>query len=186
MRFLTVLSLAVAFAVLALATKPSQYAPKAGESVLRIAVEGRGDIFVLVHTKKAPKTAEHILKLARGGFYDGQRFHKVVRSPRPYLAQLGDPQSKTKPLDDKAIGTGGTGARIPYEATGFVHEAGAVGLAHPDDGKKEGDSQFYMLLDQARFLDDNYTVFGKVVGGMDVLKKIERGDRVVSVTVVEG
>lgn len=184
MRLFVALFTAV-FATFALAAGARQYTPKAGETVMRIAVEGRGDIFILVHTKKAPKTAGHILKLARDKFYDGQRFHKVVTSPRPYLAQVGDPQSRAKSLDDPAMGTGGTGARIPYEATGFVHDAGAVGLAHPE-GQKEGDSQFYMLLAPARFLDDNYTVFGKVVGGMDVLKKVEPGDRVVSVTVAEG
>lgn len=152
---------------------------------MKISVEGRGDILVLMHTKKAPKSTEHILRLVRGGFYDGQRFHRVDRSPRPYAVRFGDPQTKVKELNDPSIGKGGTGAKIPYEDTGLSHVEGAVGLAHPEGKKDEGDSQFYLLIGPATFLDGSYTVFGKVVGGMDVLKKVERGDRVVSVTVQE-
>jgi cyclophilin family peptidyl-prolyl cis-trans isomerase len=158
------------------------YRPKPGETILKIQVEGRGDIFVRLHTKEAPKTTAHILKLVRSGFYDGQRFHRVERTPKPYLAQLGDPGSKTGDLSGK----GGSGAHIEYEETGFSHDAGAVGLAHDVNDRNSGDSQFYMLLDRASFLNNNYTVFGRVVEGMDVLQKVQRGDRVMSISVVSG
>ncbi len=151
--------------------------------MLRIAIEGRGDIIIKLHTREAPKTTAHIIKLARAGFYDGQRFHKVERSPKPYLAVVGDPQSKVD-VDAANIGQGGSGARIPFEDSGFVNEEGSVGLAHNLDDRDSGDSQFYMLLAPAKFLDGDYTVFGKVVMGMDVLQKIKKGDRIVSITVI--
>ncbi len=151
--------------------------------MIKIAVEGRGDILVVMHTKQAPKTTAHILDLVKTGFYDGQRFHKVERSPKPYLAEVGDPESRTS-VDSPNIGSGGSGAHIAYEDSGFLNEEGAVGLAHIQSDRDSGDSQFYMLLAPARFLDGDYTVFGKVVSGMDVLQKITKGDRIVSISII--
>lgn len=158
------------------------YRPKSGETVLKLEIEGRGDVYIKLHTKEAPKTTTHILKLAKDGFYDGQRFHRVETSPRPYLAQIGDPASKSGDLS----GNGGSGARIDYEDSGYGNEAGAVGLSRPKNDAGGGDSQFYILYERASFLDGNYTVFGKVVGGMDVVKKIQRGDRVIRVSTLTG
>jgi cyclophilin family peptidyl-prolyl cis-trans isomerase len=177
MRFLLLLVLTALLLPLSAA---QGYRPKPGETVLKIEVEGRGNIFVRLHTKEAPKTTAHILSLARNGFYNGQRFHRVERTPKPYLVQLGDPNSRGGDLSGK----GGSGARIPYEETGFNNDAGAVGLAHDVNDRNAGDSQFYMLLDRASFLNSNYTVFGRVVEGMDVLQKIQRGDKIVSVSVL--
>jgi cyclophilin family peptidyl-prolyl cis-trans isomerase len=156
------------------------YRPRAGETVIKLEVEGRGNIFIKLHTKEAPKASAHVLQLVRSGFYNGQRFHRVERTPRPYLVQVGDPNSRTGDLS----GGGGSGARIPFEESGFKNEAGAVGLARPSTDRDAGDSQFYMLLDRSSFLDNNYTVFGQVVAGMDVLQKIQRGDRIVSASVL--
>jgi cyclophilin family peptidyl-prolyl cis-trans isomerase len=158
------------------------YTPKAGETVIRIAVEGRGDIYVKFHVKEAPKTTSHILKLVKAGFYDGQRFHKVERNPKPYLVALGDPQSRDD-VDSPNIGQGNSGTSVAYEDSGFLNEEGAVGLIRSKDDRDSGDSQFYMLLSPAKFLDGDYTVFGKVVAGMDVLQKIKKGDRIVTITV---
>ncbi|MEZ0327344.1 MAG: peptidylprolyl isomerase [Fimbriimonas sp.] len=177
MRFLFLLVLTVLLLPLAAA---QDYRPKPGETVLKMEVEGRGNIFIRLNTREAPKTTAHILNLVRSGFYNGQRFHRVERTPKPYLVQTGDPGSKGGDLSGK----GGSGARIPYEETGFNNDAGAVGLAHDMSDKNAGDSQFYMLLDRASFLNNNYTVFGRVVGGMDVLQKIQRGDRIVSISVI--
>ena len=159
------------------------YSPRAGETVIRIAVEGRGNVFIRLFTKEAPRATSHILGLVRNGFYDSQRFHRVVKSPRPYLVQIGDPATKSRDVAD--TGNGGSGARIPYEDTGFSHNVGMVGLAATSGDKDSGDSQFYIMLAPAKFLDGNYTVFGQVVGGMDVVQKIERGDRVQSVSIVK-
>jgi peptidylprolyl isomerase/peptidyl-prolyl cis-trans isomerase B (cyclophilin B) len=160
-----------------------EYVLKPGETVVKIVVEGRGEIYIKFHVKEAPKTTSRILKLVRDGFYDGQRFHKVERSPRPYLVEAGDPQSRTG-VDARDIGHGSTGTRIAYEDSGFLNEEGAVGLAHSVDDRDSGDCQFYMLLTAAKWLDGDYTVFGKVVAGMDVLRKIQKGDKIVSMSVI--
>jgi cyclophilin family peptidyl-prolyl cis-trans isomerase len=175
--------LGLGLALLLFATALGQlYSPKVGETVLKIEVEGRGNIYILLHTKEAPKTTAHILALAKTGFYNGQRFHRVERIPKPFLVQIGDPNSKTGPIDQ--AGRGGSGARIPFEDTHFKNILGAVGLARNLDDRNSGDCQFYMLLDKSSFLDGNYTLFGQVVVGLDVLKKIQKGDRVVAVTVL--
>jgi cyclophilin family peptidyl-prolyl cis-trans isomerase len=174
--------LALAFCA-ALFPGHQEYTPKPGETVVKIVVEGRGDIYVKLHVKEAPKTTDHILKLVRDGFYDGQRFHKAQRSPRPYLVEAGDPQSRVN-VESRDIGHGTTGTRLAYEDSGFLNEEGAVGLAHSVDDRDSGDCQFYMLMTAAKWLDGDYTVFGKVVSGMEVLRKIQKGDRIVSITVM--
>lgn len=160
----------------------SLFRPKPGETVLKVEVEGRGDIYIKLHTKEAPKTTAHIAKLVRDGFYDGQRFHRVETSPKPYLVQIGDPASKSGDLS----GNGGSGGRVDYEESGYSNEAGAVGLSRPRNDPGGGDSQFYILYERASFLDGSYTVFGRVVAGMDVVRKVQRGDRVIRVTVLNG
>jgi len=160
------------------------YVPKAGETVVKLEVEGRGNIFFLLHVKEAPKASSRILKLVTDGFYNGLRFHRVVQTPKPYLVQVGDPDSKNGDLNN--LNNGGSGLKLPYEDSGFKNIAGAVGLARNIDDKNSGDSQFYILLDRSSFLDGNYTVFGQVVAGMDVVKKIQKGDRVVSATIEKG
>lgn len=163
------------------------YTPRPGESALRLEIEARGTLYIKLHTKEAPKTTAHIMNLVRQGFYNGQRFFRVVREPRPYLVALGDPNSRDQSkLDSAEMGHKGSGARIPYEETGFKNDAGAVGLSTLPKDKNSGDSQFYMLLAPSRFLDGNYTVFGQVVAGMDVLHKVQKGDIVVRATVVQG
>lgn len=163
------------------------YSPQPGESVLRLDVEGRGSIFIKLHTKEAPKTTAHISRLVRDGFYNGQRFFRVVKEPRPYLVALGDPDSRdARNIESATIGQKGSGNRIPYEETGFKNDAGAVGLSTLPKDRNSGDSQFYMLLAPSRFLDGNYTVFGRVVSGMDVLNRIERGDLVTRASILKG
>jgi cyclophilin family peptidyl-prolyl cis-trans isomerase len=160
------------------------YKPKAGETVLKVDIEGRGTYFISLFTKDAPKTTAHILKLVKDKFYDGQRYHRVEKSPKPFLVQVGDPKSKKGNLEAEEMGTGGSGAKIPFEDSGYSNKVGMVGLAASPTNRDSGDSQFYVLLDSASFLDGNYTVFGKVVAGMDVVRRIERGDRVTAITLV--
>lgn len=163
------------------------YSPRAGETVMKITVEGRGNVFIRLFTDRAPKATAQIIRLARSGFYDGQRFHRVIRSPKPYLVQIGDPASKSKSVDDPSMGQGGSGNRIAYEDTGIPNERGSVGLAADPQDRNSGDSQFYILLDKQRFLDGKYTVFGQVVGdSMNVVDRIAKGDRVSSVQIIGG
>jgi cyclophilin family peptidyl-prolyl cis-trans isomerase len=160
------------------------YSPKPGETVLKLVIEGKGNIFIKLHTKEAPRTTKHIQNLVANGFYDGQQVFRAEKTPRPFMIQMGDPQTKSKKVDDPTVGSGGSGTMIPFEDSKFPNDEGAVGLAAIPGQKNSGDSQFYILLSRARFLDGNYTVFGQVVAGMEVVKKVERGDRITSVTVL--
>lgn len=179
--------LTIAAAVGAVSCLGQGYSPQPGETILRLDVDGRGAIFIKLHIREAPKTTAHIAKLAREGFYNGQRFFRVVKEPRPYLVALGDPDSRdARNIENPTIGQKGSGSRIPYEETGFKNDAGAVGLSTLPKDRNSGDSQFYMLLGPSRFLDGNYTVFGRVVGGMDVLNRIERGDVVSRASILNG
>lgn len=154
-------------------------APAAGR--LTVDIEGKGRI-VIELSDEAPKAVARITGLAREGFYDSQRFHKVVRSPRPFLAQIGDPNSKTGDLNAASMGTYTTGTRVPFEQTSLKHVRGAVGLSRLDSGRDTGDTQFYFCLGSYPFLDGQYTVFGQVTQGLDLLDKISQGDRVTRVT----
>lgn len=157
------------------------WAPEQAPASLQLEIERRGTVVIKLYTKEAPNTTAQIMRLAKSGFYDGQRFFRVIRSPRPYLVQTGDPLSKdASKLDDRQMGAGGSGTRVKYENSGFPNEEGAVGLSTQPNDRDSGDSQFYILLGNARFLDGNYTVFGKVTKGMDVVKAIEKGDRIAS------
>jgi cyclophilin family peptidyl-prolyl cis-trans isomerase len=107
--------------------------------------------------------------------------------PKPYIVKFGDPNTKTKDLDDDSIETGGSGERIAYEKSGFKNEVGSVALSTPPKDRDGGDSQFFVNLAQNRFLDGEFTVFGKVVGGsMKVVDKIQKGDRVTKATILVG
>ena len=149
-------------------------------TTVKVEVEGRGDFTIRFNGDKAPKTVEQITRLVKAGFYDGQRFHKVEKTPKPFLVQVGDPASK----DGDLSGKGGSGKEIGFEDSGLSNVAGAVGLAHPVDQPSKGDSQFYVLLDNATFLDGKYTVFGQVTNGMDVVKRIQKGDRIIRISIV--
>lgn len=154
------------------------------DTVMRINVDGKGTIVIKLYTAEAPKATQQIMRLAKEGFYDGQRFHKVDRTPRPFLVQIGAPGSRTKNVDDRGLLSEGSGARIPYEKTPFsFNAAGVVGLSTLPEDRNSGDSQFFILLDRAPFLDGNYTVIGKVTSGLDVLQKLEKGDKVTSISI---
>lgn len=172
--------LVACFAAMAIAKGPGGQ----GETSLVVQIEGKGQIVIQLHTGKAPKTTARVTQLARQGFYDGQRFHKVAKTPRPFLVQIGAPSSRTKPIDDESLNAEGTGTRIPFEDSGFSNDSeGVVGFAALQKDRDSGDCQFYILLGPAKFLDGSYTVFGRVTEGIDVLRKIERGDKVSRVTV---
>lgn len=161
-------------------------APKPQSLVVEIA--DRGEIVIELMSEKAPLATAHIGSLAANGFYNGQKIFRVARSPRPFLAQMGDPNTKKLPLTDEAIGSGGAGAAIPFEETGLKHTRGAVGLAMKADanGKLVGDSQFYFMLGNAGFLDGKYTVFGRITKGLDLLDKLAEGDVITRVTFNRG
>jgi len=124
-----------------------------------------GEMTVKFWPDVAPKTVENFKKLARDGFYDGTAFHRIVKG---FMIQGGDPLSKT---DDAMVGTGGPGYKIKAEFNNKSHVRGVLSMArsqHPDSAG----SQFFICLADAKFLDKQYTGFGEVIKGDDVLGKI--------------
>lgn len=157
-------------------------APVADPS-LRLQIEGKGEIVITLRPSEAPLTCARVISLAEDGFYTGQRFHKVVKTPKPFLIQIGDPNSKTKPATDPSLGSYQSGTKIPMEKNQLKHLRGAVGFARLDADRNSGDTQFYILLGDYGFLDGQYTVFGNVTQGMDVVDRIAQGDRMTRVSV---
>lgn len=150
---------------------------------MTMTVEGKGQVVIELFRAEAPQTVGHIIRLSKSGFYNGQKFFDVLNKPRPFLVRFGDPNTKSKPMTDPSIGQGGSGSKIPVENSGKSHVKGAVGLATPPNDPKNGDSQFYIMLDKKPFLDGSYTVFGQVVRGMEIVEGIEVGDQVTSVSI---
>ena len=120
----------------------------------------------------APKTVENFVTLAKKGFYNGLSFHRVVAD---FVVQGGCP---------KGDGTGGPGYQIKAEFNKQKHLRGSVAMArsqHPDSAG----SQFYITYGATPHLDNNYTVFGKVVDGMEHVDRVKQGDRMTSVAIEE-
>jgi cyclophilin family peptidyl-prolyl cis-trans isomerase len=155
----------------------AQGAAKAPTAVMTL--ENGGVITLELFPADAPKHVENFVKLARAGFYDGQRFHRVEPG---FVVQIGDPQSKTGPIDAPGMGSGGPGYTIKAEFNKRPFERGILGMARRSDPDSAG-SQFYIMLGRANHLDGQYTAFGRVVSGMDVVDKIKVGDRVKTVKI---
>lgn len=126
----------------------------------------------------APNTVASFIERAREGFYDGTKFHRVEPN---FVIQGGDPLSKT---DDPRVGTGGPGYTLKAEFNARPHLDGTVAMARAADPDSAG-SQFYICLGTQSFLDGNYTVFGQVTEGLDVVHAIQRGDAMRSVRIEE-
>lgn len=123
-----------------------------------------GRVVIELLPEKAPGHVERIKKLAREGFYDGVVFHRVIEG---FMAQTGDPTG---------TGTGGSKEKnLKAEFNDVPHVRGTVSMAragHPDSAN----SQFFICFDDARFLDGQYTAWGRVVEGMEFVDKIARGE----------
>jgi cyclophilin family peptidyl-prolyl cis-trans isomerase len=127
-----------------------------------------GDIEIDLYSDVAPRTVENFKKLARSGFYDTSLFHRIVPG---FVIQGGDPESKDASNRSK-WGTGGPGWNIKAEFNKTSHSRGVLSMARSKDPDSAG-SQFFIVLKDSKFLDGQYTVFGKVVAGMDeVVDKI--------------
>ena len=157
-------------------------APAAGTGPVIVVETEKGTFEFETYPKEAPQTVKHIVELVQKRFYNGQRVHRVVPG---FVIQMGDPASRdmTKKAD---WGKGGSGTPIGVAEINKTrtHILGAVAMAHAGDASK-ADSQFYVTLAPQPRLDGQYTVFGKVTSGMDVVQKITAGDRIVRVTVKE-
>jgi peptidyl-prolyl cis-trans isomerase B (cyclophilin B) len=126
-----------------------------------------GDMVVQFWTDAAPNTIENFKKLARAGFYDGATFHRIVKG---FMVQGGDPNSKD-PAKEESYGQGGPGYKIKAEFNHHSHNRGVISMARGPDPDSAG-SQFFICLAPVPRLDGQYTTFGKLIKGEDVLEKI--------------
>jgi peptidyl-prolyl cis-trans isomerase B (cyclophilin B) len=126
-----------------------------------------GDMVVQFWNDAAPNTIENFKKLARSGFYDGTIFHRVVKG---FMIQGGDPNSKD-PAKENKYGEGGPGYKIKAEFNDHSHERGVISMAREPNPDSAG-SQFFICLAPVTRLDHQYTTFGKMSKGNDVLDKI--------------
>jgi peptidyl-prolyl cis-trans isomerase B (cyclophilin B) len=183
-----------------------------GKATVVMTVKG-SPITIEVDGTDAPITAGNFVDLVQRGVYDGLVFHRVVREPQPFVVQGGDPQGKDPNFPVGELGTGsfidstGQPRYIPLEIKPqgsespvysktlkmagvsqppiLQHKRGAVAMARsqfPDSAS----AQFYFALADLQFLDGDYAVFGNVTQGMDVVDKIQQGDRIESAKVTSG
>jgi len=127
----------------------------------------KGDVICDLFPDKAPITVTNFIQLVQAGFYNGLVFHRVIPN---FVVQTGDP---------KARGDGGVGYTLPAEIS-LQHEEGSLACARLPDyynpNRRSSGSQFYITLGKIPFLDGEYTVFGRVINGIEVIKNIEEGD----------
>ena len=121
-----------------------------------------GRVVIELDPAAAPNHVARIKELTRTGFYDGVKFHRVIPG---FMAQTGDPLG---------TGMGGSGKNLAAEFNETPHVRGVISMARAND-INSADSQFFIVFDDARFLDRQYTAFGRVVSGMEFVDKIKAG-----------
>jgi cyclophilin family peptidyl-prolyl cis-trans isomerase len=134
------------------------------ENALLLDLE-HGQVTIELRPDLAPNHVARIKELAREGFYDGIVFHRVIDG---FMAQGGDPTG---------TGMSGSGKNLDAEFSAEPHVRGTCSMARAQD-PNSADSQFFIVFDDARFLDNQYTVWGQVIDGMDHVDKIKRGEPV--------
>jgi len=139
------------------------------ENLLHIELDW-GMVIIGMRPDLAPNTVDRIKALARDKFYDGLTFHRVIPG---FMAQGGDPDG---------TGAGGSGQNLDAEFNTAPHLRGTVSMARTDD-PNSADSQFFICFDRAAHLDNQYTVWGRVVSGMEHVDRIEIGTVMRSVRV---
>ncbi len=150
-------------------------AEKAGQETRAVIETAHGAIEIKLFPDKAPKHVENFLRLAKDGFYDGTIFHKVVPG---FKVQGGDPYTKINwntytgcCPDKRRFGMGGPGWTVPAEFNDTPHKRGIVSMARFQDPDSAG-SQFFIVIKDSPFLDGQFTAFGEVTKGMDVVDRI--------------
>lgn len=139
-------------------------APKGSRAVIKTKF---GDIEVKFYPDIAPKHVENFTKLAKEGFYNGTIFHRVIPG---FMIQGGDPNTKDS-LKKDTYGQGGPGYTIKAEFSDIPHKRGILSMARASEPDTAG-SQFFIVVEDSRFLDRKYTVFGEVTKGIGVADKI--------------
>ncbi len=139
----------------------------ANDEAVDVVIETKfGNIELKLFPDIAPGHVENFLKLAKSSFYDGTIFHRVIPG---FMIQGGDPNSKGE--DKSTHGTGGPGYAIDAEFNDKPHVRGTLSMARSRDPDSAG-SQFFIVVKKSSFLDHQYTVFGEVVSGLEVVDEI--------------
>jgi len=175
---------------------------------------GKGTVRIELDGAAAPLTAGNFVDLVNKGTYNGTLFHRVVREPVPFVVQGGDPQTANPKLSPSQYGLGnymdprtGQSRMIPLELKlkqeaaprygelltspvtaaqlALIHQRGAVAMARSND-PNSASAQFYIALQALPELDGRYAVFGRVVEGMDVVDRIQQGDKLIKAQLLEG
>src|SRR5436305_14742834 len=174
MRLSIVLAITIlASAAFAVEERKEEKTAMSNSNEVAVIKTNEGEMVVQFWTDAAPNTIENFKKLARQGLYDGTIFHRIVKG---FMIQGGDPNSKD-PAKENRYGEGGPGYKIKAEFNDHPHERGVISMAREPDPDSAG-SQFFICLAPVPRLDHQYTTFGKLIKGDDVLGKI--GDTPVS------
>jgi peptidyl-prolyl cis-trans isomerase B (cyclophilin B) len=159
--------LLISSAIFAAEEKKDEKTPMKAANEVAVIKTSEGEMVVQFWNDAAPSTIENFKKLARAGFYNGTVFHRIVKG---FMIQGGDPLSKD-PAKENRYGTGGPGYKIKAEFNSHPHDRGVLSMARETDPDSAG-SQFFICLGPVHRLDHQYTTFGKLIKGDDVLQKI--------------
>ncbi len=146
------------------ATSQKAEAPKGPRATIKTKF---GDIEIKFYQDVAPKHVDNFIKLAKSGFYNGTIFHRVIPG---FMIQGGDPNTKDT-LKKDVYGQGGPGHTVKAEFSDIPHKRGIVSMARAADPDTAG-SQFFIVVEDSRFLDRKYSVFGEVTKGIGIADKI--------------
>jgi peptidyl-prolyl cis-trans isomerase B (cyclophilin B) len=167
MKLSILLAVLLSSALFAAEEKKEESRPMNASNEVAVIKTNEGEMVVQFWTDAAPNTIENFKKLARSGFYDGTIFHRIVKG---FMIQGGDPNSKD-PGKESRYGEGGPGYKIKAEFNDHSHQRGVISMAREPDPDSAG-SQFFICLAPVPRLDGEYTTFGKLIKGDDVLQKI--------------
>ncbi|MGC3960455.1 MAG: peptidylprolyl isomerase [Verrucomicrobiota bacterium] len=150
------------------AAPKKESAPPTAAKEVAVVKTSEGEMVLEFYPEVAPKHVENFKKLAKQGFYDGQCFHRVIRG---FMIQGGDPNTKDESKKG-SWGMGGPGYQLNAEFNSKPHVRGTLSMARSPSGYDTAGSQFFICHGSPRQLDNQYTVFGKLIKGDDVLEKI--------------
>ncbi len=167
MRLSLFLSVFLSFTLFAAGEKTEDKKTVNSSNEVAVIKTSEGEMVVQFWADAAPNTIDNFKKLASQGFYDGTIFHRIVKG---FMIQGGDPNSKD-PAKENSYGEGGPGYNIKAEFNDHVHDRGVISMARGPDPDSAG-SQFFICLAPVHRLDHQYTTFGKLAKGDDVLEKI--------------
>lgn len=146
---------------------PSQSSLQSETKTTAVIKTSKGDIELMLYPTDAPNTVDNFVQKAKNGFYNNLVFHRV----EDWVIQGGDPDGN---------GTGGGNMPVEFNSKPFI--IGSLGVASRGDGKVQNDAQFFIAKTEASWLNGQYTNFGIVTKGMDVVEKIEIGDKILGIT----